>query len=71
MANFPQPNAGRARDQVGKVVGVSGKSIDYASRVLEQGEPELIKAVDEGRMAISTAAILSAESPEQQVSEAP
>ena len=49
MENLPQ---GTARDLAGKAVGVSGKSIDHATRVLEKGIPELAKAVDEGRMAV-------------------
>jgi hypothetical protein len=32
----PSSDSGKARDQVGKVVGVSGKTIDYASKVLNQ-----------------------------------
>lgn len=72
VENLPPPNSdtGKARDQVGKVVGVSGKSIDHATRVINHAVPEVIKAVDEGRMAISTAAILSAEHPEAQKREA-
>jgi hypothetical protein len=46
--NLPEPiNAGDARDKAGKAVGVSGRSVDFATKVLSQGEPELIKAVDE------------------------
>jgi len=60
---------GDSRDLAGKAVGVSGKSIDHATRVLNKGVPELAKAVDEGRMAISTAALLATEPPEVQVAE--
>jgi hypothetical protein len=37
VENLPQanPDPGRARDQAGKVVGVSGKTIDHATRLLE------------------------------------
>lgn len=71
VENLPQAmDSGKARDAVGKAVGVSGKSIDYATKVINNAVPEVIKAVDEGRMAISTAAILSTEPPEVQVSEA-
>lgn len=57
-ANLPQSSdAGRSRDQAAKAVGVSGRTVDYATKVLEQGVPELVKAVDEGHMAVSTAAI--------------
>lgn len=61
--NLPEQ---RARDEIGKAVGVSGKTIDHATRVIEQGVPELAQAVDEGRMAVSTAAILASEPPEVQ-----
>ena len=30
----------KARDAAGKALGVSGKSVDFASRVLKQGTPE-------------------------------
>jgi hypothetical protein len=43
---------GDARDQVAKAVGVSGRTIDHASKVLNQAVPERIQAVDEGRMAV-------------------
>jgi ParB-like chromosome segregation protein Spo0J len=54
VENLPHPQ--KARDAAGKAVGVSGKSVDYASRVLKNGCPELIKAVDSNEMAVSTAA---------------
>jgi len=63
VENLPQAEKSRARDAAGKAVGVSGKSVDYASKVLRQGTPELVKAVDEGRMAVSTAAIYASEPP--------
>ena len=45
--NLPDLNADArdARDAAGKAVGVSGKSIDFASKVLKSGTPELVKAV--------------------------
>jgi hypothetical protein len=55
--NLPDLSKGDSRDQVGKAIGVSGKSVDHATRVLKHGEPELIKAVDDGRMAVSTVAV--------------
>ena len=64
--NLPEQKKGEARDLAGKAVGVSGKSVDYATRVLERGTPELVKAVDEGRVAVSTAAIHAGDSPEEQ-----
>jgi hypothetical protein len=70
MENFPEPQVkGNARDIAGKAFNVSGKSVDHATRVIEKGVPELVKAVDEGRMAVSTAAILATEPKEVQLAE--
>jgi hypothetical protein len=65
-ANLPDLKTGDARDQAGKAFGVSGKSVDHAKRVLDKGIPELAKAVDSGRIAVSTAAVIAADSPEEQ-----
>lgn len=64
VENLPQPD--RARDAAGKAVGVSGRSVDFATKVIQQGTPELIKSVDEGRMAVSTAAVYASEPPDVQ-----
>jgi len=61
--NLPEQK-GQARGQAGKALGVSGRTVDFATKVLKQGTPELVKAVDEGRMAVSTAAIRRAKRPE-------
>jgi hypothetical protein len=49
---------GDARDQVGALASVSGRTVDYASRVLSHGIPEVVDACVEGKLAISTAAKL-------------
>lgn len=41
MANLPQ---GSAREAAGKAVGVGGKSIDHATKVLTKGTPEFFSA---------------------------
>jgi ParB-like chromosome segregation protein Spo0J len=69
VEKLPQCDSGKARDLAGKAFGVSGKSVDHASRVIEKGIPELAKAVDEGRIAVSTAAILATEPEEVQRAE--
>lgn len=61
VVNLPPLDSGKARDHAAKAVGVSGKSIDYGTKVLKTAIPEVVKAVDEGRMAVSTAAILASE----------
>lgn len=53
--NLPEQK-GDARDAAGKAVGVSGKLVDNASKVLRDGIPELARAVDEGRLSVSAAA---------------
>lgn len=70
MENLPHLNDGKARDQVGKVFAVSGKSVDHATKVLRIATPEVVKAVTEGRMAVSTAAVLATEPRERQEAEA-
>ncbi len=65
--NLPEPiKPGDARDQVGEKVGVSGKTIDAATKVLNQGTEELIAAVDKDLIAVSTAARASSLSEEEQ-----
>ena len=67
VEKLPPPlDAGKARDKAGESVGVSGKTVDYGGRVLDKGIPELIKAVDDGRVAVSTAAKISAWSASEQ-----
>ena len=56
-ANLREGSVGRASEQAGKAVGVSGRTIDFATKVLKHGTPDLVKAVDEGRVAASTAAV--------------
>lgn len=69
-ANLPDMQKSDARDAVGKAMGVSGRSVDHATRVIENAIPEVVAAVEEGRMAVSTAALLSTEPEEKQREEA-
>jgi hypothetical protein len=67
MENFPHPmDSGTSRDLVGKAVGVSGKSIDFATRVLNNGIPELIAAVDSDKLAVSTASKIASRPHDEQ-----
>ena len=66
VVNLPQLDQGRSRDKAGKALGVSGTLVDHATKVLKNAVPEVIKAVDEGRIAVSTAAILASEPEEVQ-----
>jgi hypothetical protein len=64
------PEAVRSRELAGKAAGVSGTYVDRATKVLANAVPEVVKAVDEGRMGVTTAAILATEPPDVQRAEA-
>jgi hypothetical protein len=49
----------RARDKAGEAVGVSGKQVDRATKVLTHGSRALIEACDKGEVAVSAAAKLA------------
>jgi hypothetical protein len=66
MEDLPQSlDAGSARDKAGQDFGVSGKMVDYGAQVLKSGNPELIEAVEQDRIALSTAARISSNTPDQ------
>lgn len=70
VAKVPQRETSRARDEAGKAFGVSGRMVDYATKVIEKGAPELKKAVEQGRMTVQTAASFLHEPHEVQAEEA-
>jgi hypothetical protein len=55
--NFPE--SCRSREQAGALLNVSGKSVDFACKILDKGIPALIEAVDLCKLAVSTAADLA------------
>ena len=60
VAPSPPSNAGKARDKAGALVGVSGKSVDRGTAVVTKGAKQLVEAVKENRLDVSTAAQLTA-----------
>jgi hypothetical protein len=73
VENLPpgaQAQYGKARDQAGEVLGVSGKSVDHASKVLKLGSDGLKRAVDKGEIAVSRAAKIAELPPEKQTTQA-
>jgi ParB-like chromosome segregation protein Spo0J len=71
VENVPQVKEGtKSRDAAGKAVGVNGKYVDHATKVLANAVPEVVKAVEDGRMNVTTAALLATEAPEVQREEA-
>ena len=63
--NLPEGRSD-ARDAAGEAVGVSGKSVDYGTKVLKHGSKKLIEACDQDKIAVSTAAKLTAKSKTEQ-----
>jgi hypothetical protein len=58
-ANLPDLKSSDSRDQAGNAVGVSGKSIDAATKVLKKGSKALHLAVDTGGLSVTAAAKLA------------
>ena len=56
MVNLPQQTGEKTRDKLGKLAGISGSMVDRGVKVVKKGVPELGKAVEEGRMSVTTAA---------------
>ena len=63
---LPDPIKGETREQLGKIIGISGSMVDRGLKVVEKGTPELVKAVEEGRMSVTNAAKLTEEDAETQ-----
>ena len=62
----PYPSLGRATDQAGKSLNISGKSVARAADVLKRGIPALIERVDQGRITITAAQKIAEFPPDEQ-----
>lgn len=58
-ANLPEAGHGESREKAATLQNVSPRSVESASKVLKNGVPELVKAVDAGSVKVSTAAAIS------------
>lgn len=59
---YPKANSSRqSRDEAAAAVGVSGRHVDRATNVLRDGVPELIQAVDAGKVSVRAAEQLAKE----------
>ena len=56
---LPAREAKRARDEAGKAAGVSGRMLDQMRAVRREAVPEVVKAVEDGRLAVSAAVTLT------------
>lgn len=67
VANLPELESGRAREQAARSVNVSPRSVESAATVLKKGAPELVERVERGEIKVSTAAEVAKQpEPEQQ-----
>ncbi len=66
VVKVPPTNSLKSRDAAGKAFGVGGSSVERATRVLQQGTPELVEAVDKGQISVHTAVQLVELPAEQQ-----
>lgn len=55
----PTSDSGKSSHKAAELVNVSHGSIDNASKVIKHGAPELVAAVEQGKMAVSTAATIA------------
>ena len=72
LASRPNPNLAWAKGTLteraaAEKVGVSLSTLRMATRVLRRGTPEIIQAVDEGRISISTADRICSHESDQQI----
>jgi len=61
VATLPQALPGpktqvKARDQAGAAIGVSGRSVEKATKILKEGLPELVRQVESGHLDVTKAA---------------
>jgi ParB-like chromosome segregation protein Spo0J len=57
--NFPTTDSHKSRDDIGKALGISGSMADRGKKVVKQGTEKLVKAVEQGKMSVTTAAKLT------------
>lgn len=63
---IPKGTPSVSQPKAAEILNVSKHSIQRAKQVIERGTPELVKAVDSGRMPVSVAARLTKATPEKQ-----
>ena len=69
VANLRPKSVGRVCVKAGRQVNISPRLVTYATKVLQQGCPELIAAVESGSLKISVAAMLADLPRERQIEE--
>jgi ParB-like chromosome segregation protein Spo0J len=69
-ANWPQANSGKSSDQVGDALAVGGRTVRRAKRVASAGAPEVIQAVESGKLSLNKAEQIVLTLPKEQQAEA-
>lgn len=64
--NLPEGGKGRARDELGSMAGVSGRTYERASKVLDEAPEVISKAMTDGTLSIHKAYEAVTATPEQQ-----
>ncbi len=54
--NLPEGTFGQSRDKAAKTLGISGRTVTSAEKVINKGVSDLVKAVEEGKVSVSSAA---------------
>lgn len=58
--------AGKASERAAEMLNVSPRTVERATRVVEHGTPELVRAVEDGQVAVSAAVKMTTTAPERQ-----
>jgi hypothetical protein len=58
-ANLRESEAGKASEKIAAATGVSARSVDHGTKVLDQGSTALVEAVESGDVSVSAAAKLA------------
>ena len=65
--NCPYPrNTGQSRDQAGEAFGVSGQTVDRATKLLQRATPEVVSAVETGKISLNRASLIAEHPAEMQ-----
>lgn len=65
--NFPEREKGQTRDKIGEMFGISGRMVDHGKKVVERAIPEVVRAVEEGKISVMKAVVIMDEPPEVQM----
>lgn len=59
LRSTPETDSGKSAEKAAETVNVSTRSVEAATKVIKNGAPELVQAVEQGKIAVSTAAAIT------------